>query len=65
MLAQSILFMHLIYFYPACIDCNEGQRRCIGNDADNQCCNWYLNDECYVACPPGFLGNTDTFNCGK
>ena len=39
--------------------------RCIGNDAPNLCCNWYLNDECYITCPPPLIGDTETYDCGE
>jgi len=57
-------------FFAACSSsCNEGQRRCVGADA-NQCCNWYVkNDEgknvCVQTCPSGLVGDTTTYDCSK
>ena len=48
-----------------CIECNEGQMRCVGNDAPGRCCNWYLNNSCYITCPAPLVGNQITYDCGK
>ena len=61
----SYCMFTLIPSLSGCVDCNEGQRRCIGNDAPGLCCNWYLNDECYITCPSPLVGDTETYDCGK
>ena len=67
MLTPSIILWHVIIFITSgCgVECNEGQMRCIGNDAPGLCCNWYLNNECYVTCPPPLIGDTETYDCGE
>ena len=61
----SYCMFTLIPSLSGCVDCNEGQRRCIGNDATGLCCNWYLNDECYITCPSPLVGDTETYDCGE
>ena len=61
----SYCMFTLIPSLSGCVKCNEGQMRCIGNDAPNLCCNWYLNDECYITCPSPLIGDKETYDCGE
>ena len=49
----------------ACLaECNEGQMRCSGFEA-NQCCNWFNNNICVKTCPGVMIGDPVSFDCGK
>jgi len=57
---------HLNFCTGCHSDCDEGQRRCIGGDA-NQCCNWYLEDECVISCPSSLVGDMESgrYDCSE
>ena len=45
------------------VGCNQGQGRCFFNSSGDQCCNFYLEDECVAECP-SHLMNDSNYDCG-
>ena len=45
-------------------DCSQGQMRCFFNSSGEQCCNFYLEDECVAECCSPLV-NDSNFDCGE
>ena len=50
---------------PACTaTCTEGLRRCYITSSGEQCCNFYLEDDCVESCPSPLVADNDV-DCGE
>ena len=48
----------------ACTGCNQGQGRCYISRLGDQCCNFYLENECMSECPCPLVSDSN-YDCGK
>ena len=49
----------------ACLaPCNQGQGRCFLGQADDVCCNYYLQNNCIDECPSGLVDDSNSV-CGE
>ena len=54
-----------IQSYAACgAGCNQGQGRCFSGQSGDQCCNFYLGDECVAKCPSPLVSDSN-YDCGE
>ena len=60
---------NLFRITAACLEttgCDQGQMRCyLGSRSQEECCNFYDNNMCVAECPSPFVGDSETYDCGK
>ena len=58
------MIMHVHPITVCITKCTQGQGRCFIGQSGDQCCNFYLEDECVAECPSPLV-NDSSYDCGE